>query len=291
MFALATMLLTGNVWANAMLHEQYLQLRAGQGDTLPGTTTSLRSSEHDNIPSAEINTIINYPYETVATALAAIENWCQILPLHFNIKACTHEGGQGTQSLTVYSGRKIYQVPEEGYRMDYRFNLIRYYDDHLTLQLNAAQGPVNTRDYRIELDALRVEEGTLLHIHYSYQPSLLSNVLTNGYLNTIGRNKVGFSRIEQEGVLRPVSGIRGAIERNVMRYHLAIEAFLGSRSLPAASRYEASLVNWISQNNSFPLQLHEMEKDEYLTIKRREKDNQQRLQRALNRQVNLAANP
>jgi hypothetical protein len=175
--------------------------------------------------------------------------------------------------------------------MDYRFETVAQDDNRLSLRLSADHGPVSTSDYRIGLEARRVEEGTLLHIHTSYRPSLLSSILSHGYLSTLGHDKVGFSRIEQDGELQLVQGIRGVIERNVMRYHLAIDTFLNTRLLPEPSRHEAALVSWFRKNDSYPKQLHEMPEKEYLAIKRREWHNQQRLQQGLNERLKRVATP
>ncbi len=55
-----------------------------------------------------------------------------------------------------------------------------------------------------------------------------------GYLATIGRDKVGFSIVGSRADGQPVyvHGTRGVIERNTMRYYVAIEAYLGTMALP-----------------------------------------------------------
>jgi len=115
-------------------------------------------------------------------------------------------------------------------------------------------------------------------------------MLTSADLSTVGSDKVGFSQVEEDGESHPVQGIRGIIERNVMRYHLAINAFFSTQSLPEDQRYDATLLSWFKQNDSYP-QLHEMDQAEYLEIKHDEWQNQQRLQQALDKHLKLAANP
>jgi hypothetical protein len=269
----------------------YHALKSGLSTTLPGTTISLTSAQQGDVLSADVSSLLHTPFETVSAVLTNTANWCGFMPLHFNIKACTYETREGDEVLTLYSGRKDYQSPDDSYQMTYQFATARDDDSRLSLRLHAEHGPANTRDYRIELEAQRVEEGTLLHLHSSYRPSLLSSLLTRGYLTTLGRNKVGFSRIEQGGESDLVQGVRGVIERNVMRYHLAIDAFLRTQLLPEASRHEGALASWFRQNDSYPQQLHEMTQGEYLEIKRREWQNQQQLQRAINKRLQLALMP
>ena len=288
--AFIILLMTSSVWGKTSLLDHYHRLKNGGSVTLPGTRISLASSEQDEVLSAEVNSILHTPFYMVAAALTQASNWCQFMPLHFNIKACTYEKIEGIEVLTIYSGRKIYQSPEDSYEMAYQFEIIRQDDSQLSLRLRADHGPVNTSDYRIELEAVQVEEGTLLHIHSSYRPSWLSSMLTSTYLATLGRNKVGFSRIEVDSESHPVQGIKGIIERNVMRYQLAIETFLSTQSLPESSRHESTLATWFKHNDSYP-QLHEMDEADYLEIKREEWDNQQQLQQALNKELRLADNP
>ncbi|NOR51465.1 MAG: hypothetical protein GQ470_02495 [Gammaproteobacteria bacterium] len=279
--ALTALLLASPAWGEVSLHERYPMLKSGLGTTLPGTTITLASAEQGEVLSAEVSSILHYPFDTVATALARAENWCQFMPLHFNIKACTYETREGGERLNVYSGRKIYQPPEDSYQMAYRFETIQQNSKRLSLRLSAEDGPAGTRDYRIELDALEVEDGTMLYMRSSYRPSLLSSILTQGYLTTLGRNKVGFSHIEEDGKSRLVRGKRGVIERNVMRYHLAIDAYLSTQTLPRESRHEAALERWFSLNDGYPKQLDEMSKEDYFEGKRREWQNQLQLQQAL----------
>ena len=289
--ALITLLLSFSAWGEVTLLERYHRLKGGTSATLPGTSISVTSTEQDGVLSAQISSILHYPFDAVSSTLAKAENWCQFTPLHFNIKACTYETLEGETQLTFYSGRKSYQSPNESFSMDYRFETLHQDDRTLSLRLRAERGPANTRDYRISIDTMKVEEGTLLHIHSSYRPSLLSTLLTSSYLSTFGRNKVGFSRVADDGEPRLVQGIRGVIERNVMRYHLAIDAYLSSPPLTEPSRHEATLASWFRLNEHYPEQLHEMTQSEYLMIKRKEWHNQQRLQQTLNEKLQLAAIP
>lgn len=279
-----------HAWAETALLEHYQRLKNGDAITLPGTRISLASSEQTERLSAEVTSLLPVPFDSLAAALAQPGHWCQFMPLHFNIKACTYQQQAEGEALTVYSGRKTYEEPEDSYPMTYRFEIIQQDASQLRLRLSAEHGPLSTRDYRIELSALRVEEGTLLHIHSAYRPSRLSAMLTRTYLATLGRDKVGFSHIEQAGEVQPVQGVRGIIERNVMRYQLAIESFLDTQTQAETGRHEARLLSWFRHNDRYP-QLHEMNEAEYLEIKREEWRNQQQLQQTLNRKLHLAAMP
>jgi hypothetical protein len=289
--ALGVLLLASSAWAEVTLVDRYQALKDGGSTTLPGTTISVTSTQQGVLLSADVSSILHTPFAAVSASLAQAQNWCQFMPLHFNIKACTYQRQEEGELLTLYSGRKYYQSPEESYAMDYHFENLQQDDTRLTLHLSADHGPAGTRDYRIEVDALPVAEGTMLHIHSAYRPSMLSSMLTRGYLTTLGRDKVGFSRTRQGEELLPVQGLRGVVERNVMRYQLAIEAFLDSQPLAENSRHEAALISWFRQNDSYSLQLHEMSEADYLNIKHQEWQNQQRLQQAMDAGLQLAEAP
>ena len=93
-----------------------------------------------------------------------------------------------------------------------------------------------------------------------------------GYLATIGRDKVGFSIVGKAANGAPVyvDNLRGVLERNTMRYYLAIEAYLKAYSAPAPKQLEQRLNDWYAATERYPLQLHEMERNDYLAMKRRE---------------------
>jgi hypothetical protein len=128
------------------------------------------------------------------------------------------------------------------------------------------------------LEAVALEDGqTFIHFSYSYGYGLVGRLAIQAYLDTIGRNKVGFSVASTAADGRPVyvGGRRGLIERNSMRYFLAIDAYLGTRSAPPPARFEKSLRNWFAAVERYPRQLHEMELNEYLDMKRKEYRRQQ----------------
>ena len=76
-----------------------------------------------------------------------------------------------------------------------------------------------------------------------------------------------------------MEGVRGTIERNTMRYYLALQAVLETRDLPPDDRFEASIRSWFALTERYRPQLYEMEREEYLQAKRREHINQLRLQK------------
>jgi hypothetical protein len=55
-----------------------------------------------------------------------------------------------------------------------------------------------------------------------------------------------------------------------MRYYLAVAAYLASLSLPAGDRVEQRLGAWFDATERYPAQLHEVDRESYLTMKRSE---------------------
>jgi hypothetical protein len=107
---------------------------------------------------------------------------------------------------------------------------------------------------------------------YSYAYGTAARLAMQAYLATAGRDKVGFSITGKAEDGKPVyvDGVRGVLERNTMRYYLAIEAYLGGMSAPPGEREEKRLRDWFAATERYPIQLHEMERDEYLAMKRHE---------------------
>jgi hypothetical protein len=144
---------------------------------------------------------------------------------------------------------------------------------YLKVVLSSAKGPLGTHDYRIVLEAAPDDGArTMVHVSYAYAYDALGRIAMNGYLGTAGRDKVGFSLAAKEdgGAPRLVRGMRGVVERNTMRYYLAIESFLGAQASPPPARREKSMGDWFTAVERYPRQLHEMERKEYLDMKRKE---------------------
>jgi hypothetical protein len=84
------------------------------------------------------------------------------------------------------------------------------------------------------------------------------------YLGTLGSDKVGFT---PKGASGYVGGVRGVVERNTMRYYLAIDAFLDA---PRPEQLDRRLAAWFDATERYARQLHETERSEYLEMKRSE---------------------
>ena len=145
--------------------------------------------------------------------------------------------------------------------------------DYLQVTLSAGKGPLSTRDYRIVLEATPLDPArTFIRLSYSYTYGAAGRIAMQVYLGTIGSSKVGFTTVGAQPGGKPqyVDGMRGLVERNTMRYYLAIESHLGALSSPPPARFEKSLRDWFAATERYPRQLRELEQGEYLDMKRRE---------------------
>jgi hypothetical protein len=245
-----------------------------------GVPIYVRSRDQGDLLTAEVYGRLDYPLERLKAALAEPAGWCELLALSLNVKACVHDVQTESRWLTLYMGRKFYQAPDKAYQIRYRFQATASTPDYFEVSLSAADGPLGTRDYRTSLQAISVPGGTLVHIRSSYRSSIASRWATSVYLATLGKGKIGFSSVAVDGDGRPkyVEGVRGTIERNTMRYYLALQAALETRDLPVNDRFEARLRRWFTLTERYRTQLYEMDRAEYLQAKRREHINQLRLQ-------------
>ncbi len=238
----------------------------------------LDSSETSGGVKGDIYALINHPFAKAATALNSPGNWCDILMLHLNTKYCRAETAAAGDIINVSIGKKHDQPLDETYRVVFSHRVATQTSDYLQVTLNADQGPLSTRDYRIVLEAIPLDNNrTFIHLSYSYAYGLMGRLAMQAYLGTIGRDKVGFtvSGNHGDGRARHIGGMRGVVERNTMRYYLAIESFLGALSTPPSAQLEKRLQDWFTASERYPLQLHEMERDAYLDMKRREYRRQQ----------------
>jgi hypothetical protein len=85
------------------------------------------------------------------------------------------------------------------------------------------------------------------------------------YLATIGSAKVGFTQTSSGDY---IGGVRGLVERNTMRYYLAIDAYLGSLAIPADKRVDQRFAAWFDATEQYPRQLHELDRQAYLQMKK-----------------------
>ena len=229
------------------------------------------STDGAEVQKGQVHAVTDHPYAVVAPALQRREAWCAILMLQVNVKRCDPGAEAG---LSIFATRHATDPVADAHRVDFAFEVAAAGEDYLRVSLHAPEGPFGTSNYRIGLEATPLAGGgTFLHMAYSYKPGWVARMGMRVYLAGSGRDKVGFSVVDrrQDGSPVYVDGVRGMIERNAMRYYVAIEAFLDALAVPPAQRAEQALRNWYAAIERHPLQLREdVSRDEYLRMKRTE---------------------
>lgn len=230
----------------------------------------IESSEAAGRLAGEVYAVLDRPYATLAPALQARASWCDILILHLNVKQCA---ARPPDRLSVAIGRKFEEPVERAYAVEFRYRVVASEGDYLQVALEAPTGPFGTRNYRIALEAAPLDAArTFLHLSYAYEHGTAARLAMEAYLHTLGSDKLGFTVTGARDDGRPifVQGLRGVVERNAMRYFLAVEAYVDSLASPPAERLEKRLAAWFDATERHAMQLHELDRAEYLRMKRHE---------------------
>ena len=262
----------------AALRAKYDELRNELQNNSFQRPLHIVSAESGDTLRGEVYAVLEHPFNDLSTALKEPSDWCDILILPFNTKYCHAVDGNGGATLQVRIGRKYDQPVQDAYRVDFALRQVAATPDYFESRLNAATGPVGTRDYRIALAAVPLDKGrTFMHLSYSYGYGAMGRLAMQAYLATAGADKVGFTTTAKDAGGQPVyiGGVRGAIERNVMRYYLAIDAYLASLKSPPDQQVEKRIQTWFSNTERYPRQLREMDRSTYIAMKRGEHVRQQ----------------
>lgn len=238
----------------------------------------LISSESQHDLKGEIYAVVDYPFAPVSKALNNANHWCDALILHVNIKYCRASANNNDTVLKVNLGSKSEQSLMQTYGVEFNYREVMKSADYFAIELKAANGPLSTHDYRIWIEATPLKDGrTFIHFTYTYAFGLAGRLAMQGYLATGARNKVGFTANDKLPNGQPdyIKGVRGVVERNTMRYYLAIDAYLAALNSPADKQLEKRLLQWYNSTEQYAVQLHEVEREDYLAMKRNEYQRQQ----------------
>jgi hypothetical protein len=281
LFGTGTALAAGPDASAAALHTHYAALGERLHTNPFRRALTLDSSESDNEVKGDIHARIDYPFSTVRAALNDPAHWCDVLILHINTKHCRATSDADGTALEVSIGKKTPQPVKDAYPLAFSYRVVAATSKYLEIELHAPEGPLSTRDYHIQLQAVPVENGrTFLRLSYSYDYGTAGRIAMKTYLATLGSGKVGFTRTGRlsGGTPEHIGGMRGVVERNAMRYYLAIDAYLATYGAPAAQQLQQRLHAWFSATEQYPRQLHELDRTAYIDMKRSEYQRQQAVQ-------------
>jgi hypothetical protein len=251
------------------LRQRYEAASAEMAKSDFGRPMILQSSDTDSRVRGEVLALLDQPLPAVQKALQDPARWCEIMLLTPSISRCEAQHGSPAH-LAVRLSRKFDQPPDKGAAARFAFHPQASNERYTAVELDAEKGPIGTSDYRIEVEALALDERrSVLRMAYSYRYGLKASLATKAYLATKGGDKVGFTRVDGQGDAR-VGGMRGSVERNAMRYYLAIEANVAqsAANTPApAARLTASLDRWLDAISQYPRQLAEPDPAAYRRVK------------------------
>jgi hypothetical protein len=276
-----------NAWAQGTAPEtsatallaKHSSLTSALASNAYGRPLVLESAEAGDLVSGNAYAVLDAPFAAVSTAFRSASTWCDVMILHINTKYCRAVPGSNPGSLKVHIGKKTPQTLQESSSLEFIMRQVNASASLLVVQLNADNGPMGTSNYRIELQAAPLDGNkTFMHLRYAYEYGMAGRLAMQGYLATGGRGKVGFSiKMPATATSKAVhvGGARGAVERNTMRYYLAIDAYLQALPLPPAQQANARLDKWFDATEQYPQQLRETDKASYLAMKKIEIQRQQ----------------
>ena len=230
----------------------------------------LESTDSSRAPRGDAYAVIDYPFATVAAAFSSPANWCESLILHLNVQYCRASTRDGRPQLSAAVGKKTNQLLDDTYRINFAYTVAVSSANYTRVELSSRKGPLGTGNYLIALELTALDEQrAFMHLQYSYTQGFMARCASSVYFSTSGRDKVGFTLIhDEDDPPRLVRGIRGALERNTMRYFLAFDAYLHALDSPAPQRFEQRIERWFADTERFARQLHEVKHDEYIAMKR-----------------------
>jgi hypothetical protein len=223
----------------------------------PLVVTSKQASDR---LEGNIHAVLGEPFERVRKGLGTVNGWCSLLILHPNITDCRLGNGN---EITVYVSKNAVPVV-------FTYAAQSAASDYLHVRLHADEGPAGTSDFNIDVEAAPVDaQRTMLHLAYSHAFGVQARLAMRAYLSTFGRGKVGFTVVDHTPEGKPVyvGDVRGALERNAMRYYICVEAYLESLAVPPAEQIDHRLKTYSTYTERYPLQLREEEG--YLDAKRK----------------------
>jgi hypothetical protein len=250
-----------------------------------GVPLRVESVDRDGRIVGKVYGLFDEDMEDLAKIFCDPVSWGEIAILHLNVKGFAARSGQGKGEIILYVGRKYYQPLARAHQLRFRHEVETIGGNALQISLTGDQGACGGRNDRLRLEALSVGPGqSFVCITYACELDVLATMMVSGYFRTLGRKKIGFTvvGVDKKGCPIHVRGLRGLLERNAMRYYLAVRAYLDTRHVPEEDRFEKRLNRWFDLTEGHHAQLYEYDRAYYLACKKKERENSLQLQRSIN---------
>jgi hypothetical protein len=237
-----------------------------------GRPVQIDSVETADGLQGDVYALVDHPLQEISSTLKGSAHWCEVLTLHINNRRCTVASGpQGRDMITLYVVRRYDKPIDQAFELPFVYRVAGASPEHLSVELSAESGPLGTGNYRVKLEALALDEHkSFLHFSYSYDHNAMVRLGTMAYLATFGSDKVGFTVVGKTAEGQPdyIRGLRGLVERNAMRYFLTLDAYLAA---PGSDQSDRRQRRWFAAAEQYPRQLHEVDLDTYLALKREDR--------------------
>ncbi|RJG00392.1 hypothetical protein D3878_01365 [Noviherbaspirillum sedimenti] len=256
--------------AAAALQARHIELQAQLRTNTFGESLYLSSREGSNRLEGDVYAEVTHPVAEITATFRSANRVCELLFLHLNVRGCQPAGTSDNAALTLSVGPKRALAAGKIYHITYALRVEAADAAYFRATLSAAQGPLSTRDYRIVFEAMPIGGSrSFVHFSYAYGYGTMAKIAMRMYLATAGRSKIGFTVTGQSPDGRPlyVGGERGSLERNVMRYYLALLAYSSVNTGSPQEKMEKRMRKWFALTERYPAQLHELDLDEYLQEK------------------------
>jgi hypothetical protein len=235
----------------------------------PLKISSQESIEH---LSSDLFATVEYDMATINSAAIGRERWCEVMLLLSNSKSCEAKSDKNSDTLNVIISSSKTADYSGATPTEFKLQVHSATEDYLDVALVAHEGPLGTKNISLRLQVIPLTgKRSFVHLHYAYDTQWLGRMAMQTYLQTTGRGKVGFTSIGGANVSATfIEGARGVIERNTMRYFLGFDCALAFNIQPTPQRFSSMAHCWYEQVEKYPLQLHEMQRADYLHMKAKE---------------------
>lgn len=254
-----------------------------QATNQSGVEFFIRSESNHGVAETDIALFFDSIDLDEGTAiLSGPDAWCEVLFLHMNVKTCTYGKNEDDQWLKMYMGRKFYQKPKKDKAIELQFNSGLTDDGVNWVAMTADEGPFNTSDYYLGLFAIQAENGIYVQLRSSQKTGRAASSAMNLYYKTLARDKIGFSVVgtDKKGNPEYSKGTQAMLERNVVRYLLAMRVFTQTHTISGLKGLQTRAKLWYDATERYAEQLHEVERDDFLHHKEKEYQNMVEMQAA-----------